>query len=55
MIYIPIWCYFYLPKEIKAIDEDEFTFQYGATSTIISKASCPVLSVFTFQYGATST
>ena len=33
----------------------EFTFQYGATSTISIAEASARLSVFTFQYGATST
>ena len=41
-------------EEIYLFD-DEFTFQYGATSTPIACISVQPFSAFTFQYGATST
>ena len=39
----------------KAYDNYKFTFQYGATSTLMFLYIFSQLSIFTFQYGATST
>ena len=54
-IYIPIWCYFYSAFGVAVPEFHQFTFQYGATSTIAAISSVSATFLFTFQYGATST
>ena len=40
---------------VNVVKHFEFTFQYGATSTIFSSSFSDNPPLFTFQYGATST
>ena len=44
-----------LNLDVRTIQNEEFTFQYGATSTLGILSCSFLLFTFTFQYGATST
>ena len=44
-----------IKKNSKVTFNKSFTFQYGATATLIRNLDNKLLKIFTFQYGATAT
>ncbi len=53
MLYIPIWFYFNVIKDIYRLLTVGFTFQYGSTLILLNIHLACFFKSFTFQYGST--